>query len=396
MANNQDAAGKLPTSVPTSPQADADQRDSRQHEVRPPNVVSMEASQAGFDAMCQSFETARRHHPDEYIESSYTLAGRVVQIRCVGRDLAAIYQRSFAPRATFHTDAAPAPISPHLSIDLWDEAVTGQPYPQLGKARDSQPPLGEQIQFHEASGRLVWIREYRIATWLDRKANRFVGWRAHSAQVPVHERSKPLSALLPLWFYDQGIHILHAGMVARNSTGVLITGGSGIGKTTTTLCCLLAGLDILSDDQLAVMRPQTDGGKFIAHSIFQSARVLPDHLERFPALKPHAIKGQLPKDPKALLFLAEQFPTRVVPQATVRAIALPRLAGQAQTSFQRATRVEALNYMARTSLMTPYGIGRARFVHMTALLGSAPCYWLNLGHDLTQIPPAVDRLITEA
>jgi len=155
-------------------------------------------------------------------------------------------------------------------------------------------------------------------------------------------------------------------------------------------------LDYLSDDQVAVARPEGGEGAFIAHSIFQSARVAPHHLQRFPVLQPHALLSHDPQDPKALLFLAELFPKRVVGRAAIRAIALPRLCDQAHTHHQRATRAEALNYMASTSLLTQLGLGRARFTHLTQLLGSAPCYWLNLGYDLRLIPAAIEELLAEA
>ena len=379
--------------------------------LRQPNLLSQEASAAGFNQLCKTFEAARIAHPSECVDSFYLLAGKTVHLRVIGRALAAIYRRAFAPRIRHATTVAP-----DLTVDLWDENVTGvgYPLPLLPVVEDTgnQRYLGDrQVQFGDESGRWVWGEKEGTATWLDRKAKHIIGWRAQGAQVPTHERSKPLSFLLPLWFYDQGIHILHAGMVARNGAGVLVAGGSGIGKTTTTLCCLLAGLDYLSDDQVAVTRPSdgdngegrnghatsgNSGGRFVAHSIFQSARVLPDHLQRFPALHARATFSHDPLDPKALLFLAELFPNHVTSHATINAIALPRLAGQAQTSFRRATRVDALNYMARTSLVTAMGIGRARFENVTQLLGSAPCYWLDLGYDLPSIPDAVEKLLAES
>lgn len=368
--------------------------------VRQPNLLSWEASSAAFTQVGATFDAAWRAFPNERVEAFYQLAGKTIHLRVVGRALAALYQRAYAPRISHAIATVPA-----LTIDLWDEEVTGLTYPlpllPLGEDDGNQRYLGDrQVQFGDESGRWVWGEKPGTATWLDRKANRIIGWRAQGAQLPTHERSKPLSFLLPIWFYDQGIHILHAGMVARNGAGVLVAGGSGIGKTTTTLCCVLAGLSYLSDDQVAVTRAGHDGqgdasGRFVAHSVFQSARVLPDHLQRFPALHAGATFSHDPLDPKALLFLAELFPNQVTACATINAIALPRLAGQAQTHFRRATRVDALNYMARTSLVTALGIGRARFENLTRLLGSAPCYWLDLGHDLTRIPNAVDLLLAE-
>jgi hypothetical protein len=365
--------------------------EAAQTEMRRPPSISPEISSNVFAELCKAFECARNACPDEYAELSFCLAGKVVQVRVVGRALAAIYQRAFAPRAL----PTPPNFPPALTIDLWDEEVTAIPYPKSANRDSHLCSTDFEVQYDE-SGRWAWNAKGDAATWLDRKANRFVGWRASSAKVSIHERSKPLSILLPLWFYDQGIHIVHAGVVARQGHGALITGGSGIGKTTTTLCCLLAGLDYLGDDHVAVTQAENGTGEFVAHSVFQSARVLPDHLQRFPNLPTHAIYSHDPLDPKTLLFLSELFPDRVVGEATIRVVALPRLSGREETTFQRATRANAINYMAPTSLFTSYGIGRARSIHLLQLIGSVPCYWLDLGTDLAKIPPVIEQLLEVA
>src|SRR3954469_10977587 len=88
------------------------------------NIISSDSSSAGFTLLCESFEVARIKRPDEYVESYYSFAGRSVCTRIIGRELAAAHERAFAPRALITRSLAPA-----LTIDLWDESVTGVPYP---------------------------------------------------------------------------------------------------------------------------------------------------------------------------------------------------------------------------------------------------------------------------
>ncbi len=56
-----------------------------------------------------------------------------------------------------------------------------------------------------------------------------------------------------LFFYDwlarKNIQVTHVAAVADNNSAVLLTGGSGVGKSTTTVSCLLGGLHFLGDDQ---------------------------------------------------------------------------------------------------------------------------------------------------
>ena len=338
-----------------------------------------------FRELESSWQRARAAHVPR--ESFYVLAGKAVRLCIAGQALAAYLQRAFAHVAIAHVP------NPALTIELWDEAETGVPYPfTFAPNAPELPQLSDgEVLRADSSARFIRTEKSDAVTWLDRKTSRILGWRANGAIPPTHERSKPLSFLISLWLYDQDVVVLHAGMVARNGNGVLISGGSGIGKTTTALTCLLAGFDYLGDDQIAV--ETHDGKMFCAHSLFHSARLEPNHLTRFPAFEPHTLPSTDPLDNKSLVFIGELYPEQIKRTARVCALVLPRLAGGKETHLEPASRTQALTYLARTSLMSPFGIGRRRFERITQLLGSIPCYWLELGHDLATIPPVIDELI---
>ncbi|HZQ06252.1 MAG TPA: hypothetical protein VFD70_06695 [Anaerolineae bacterium] len=355
-----------------------------------PTVLTLSPNHAGFQRLAVSFQHARASHPTACRESFYDFAGNIAHVCIIGDALADSFHRAFA-----HVSADPTP-APALTLKLWDEGVTGVPYPLPRLPNTEKLPHlsdGEVLRGDE-TGRFVWAEKPDAVTWLDRQTNHLIGWRADGTQPPTHERSKPLSFFLALWLYDQDIPVLHAGMVARGRDGVLIAGGTRIGKTTTSLACLLAGWNYLGDDQIAVQAMHD--GSFRAYSLFHSARVEPDHLARFPSLQPHALPSIDPLDHKSLLFMGEFFPQRIAHQATIRALVLPRISGDDQTRLTPARRVEALTYLAPTSLLTPFGIGRRRFQRITQLLGTVPCYWLELGSQLSGIPPILATLLPDS
>jgi len=155
-------------------------------------------------------------------------------------------------------------------------------------------------------------------------------------------------------------------------------------------CAARAGFEFLGDDQVAVERTGDD--LFRAHTLFSSVRLQPNHLENFPDLEAYARPSIDPLDNKSLVFLGDVYPTQIAQTTQITALVLPRLGAHSQTFFTPAKRIEAVHYMARTSLSSPFGIGRQRFELVSQLLGAVPVYWLELGRDLSSIAPALDSL----
>jgi len=229
-------------------------------------------------------------------------------------------------------------------------------------------------------------------TWLDRAARRIVGWRANADRLSMHERTRPLPFLLPVWYADQGVQVIHAGLVARDGRGVLFCGANGAGKSTSSLACLCAGLDFLSDDHVG-LEAKSDG-TFVGHSVFGSTRLEPDHLERFPELLPHAIPSPEWFETKSLILVAESMPERVIPSVPIRAIALPMLGDGPDTRVTPIGRAAALRALAPSTLMQmPFGATADRFAELARLTASVPAFKLELGRDVRGIAPRVHELI---
>ena len=70
---------------------------------------------------------------------------------------------------------------------------------------------------------------------------------------PYHVRYEMLEfAVYVLAARVQGLAPLHAGCVGRDGEGILLVGGSGAGKTTVSLHCLLAGMEFLAEDSVLI------------------------------------------------------------------------------------------------------------------------------------------------
>ncbi len=356
-----------------------------------PESPSIPERSRGFEHAAAAWEEAHAACPALQREGDFLFAGRRVRIRVVGPALYDALTRPFSHLRT--TSPGAKPLS--LAIDVWDERESRVAYPPTGELREPETawPSPPGVLASSAASRYIRYDCPAWVTWLDRGARRIIGWRSSADRVSMHERTRPLPFLLPVWYTDHRIETVHAGLVARDGRGILFCGSGGAGKSTCSLACLAAGFDFLSDDHVGL--EERADGTLVGHSMFASTRVEPDHLLRFVPLAPHAVRSRDPVDTKSLLFPAEIFPERVIPFAPIRAIALPTITGNPSPTVRRATRAEALRAMAPSSLIQmPFGNTKRRFAVLARLAEQVPAFWLELGPDLDEIPRQAESLLS--
>jgi hypothetical protein len=96
----------------------------------------------------------------------------------------------------------------------------------------------------------------------------------------VFDRSLPpdveshlvLDHILPLWLARQGLLVLHGGMVAKDSGAVVLTGHSGVGKSTMTAFLGGQGWRPAGDDAVMV----TSGPPPIVQATYPTMRLTPN------------------------------------------------------------------------------------------------------------------------
>jgi hypothetical protein len=320
------------------------------------------------------------------------MAGRPVRLRLVGRRLAAQLCPALAHLRTETTDA------PALTIEVWDEKETGVSCPPAAREDSGGKswPVGQGFFMSSGEGRHVGYLRLHSATWIDRKKKRICGWVESADQLSLFERGKPFHFLLSVWHNDCDVLVVHAGLVARNGNAVLFPGMGGAGKSTTSLACLRYGFDYLAEDYIGL--EAVADGRFEGHSIFASTWLETDHHEeRFDDLSTHAIGGSGPGEDKDLVFLPQLYPDRMARQATIRAVALPRIVDAETTTWRKASKGEALRTAAPSSMLCLIPRPDPRSLERIArLVETVPCYWLELGRAVDTIAPCVDELLSEA
>ncbi len=117
------------------------------------------------------------------------------------------------------------------------------------------------------------------------------------------------------------------------------------------------------------------------------------HLYRFPRLIPHALYPERPNQEKTFAPLSRVFPGRLASFARIHALVLPRLTDNSSARIRPASKRDALLALAPSSILLLPSSGARTLDTLASLAERVPCYWLDLGCDLSEIPDQVQELL---
>ncbi|REJ66499.1 MAG: hypothetical protein DWQ31_14535 [Planctomycetota bacterium] len=273
-----------------------------------------------------------------------------------------------------------------MQVQLWDVGAANVAPPRV-----TPPASGKYWRSDDG----LWVAHFQPhgMTLLDVAGGRVVGWVAGADRILPWERAKPLLAELTVWLMSQGVVGTHGGFVGRDGEGVLLVGKGGSGKTTTALCCLDAGFEFLGDDHVEL--EERAAGEFICHGLYASTALWPEHAKRFPRLSTSQMQDVPQTDrPKPCFLLPPQVAAALARPSRVRAVVVPQVDGQEVTTFEPISRLPALLAMAPHSLIARFPIAaRDGLDFMGRVVERVPCFRLNLGSDLAQIPAVMSQLL---
>lgn len=336
-----------------------------------------------FDQACQRGREA--------VQTSYfRFADAPVRMRVMGNALHDHLRRSYEQLLAEDVDPA-GPFG--LTIDAWDRATTGLGCPGVPMPPDQTQLLDEGLITSYGDGGIVRYERGHYVNTVDRMARQIFTWRASGNDQALYERAKPFPNMLEIWYRDQGVQQLHAGLVSLDGKGVLFIGQSGSGKSTCTLACALDGFDYLGDDHNGLQTVQD--GRCIGHSYYNAARIGPGHLEHFPELRAHEVSPHNQYDQKSLVWMT-QVTGRVARKCNIVAVVMPRIVTGGVTRFRRASKVQTLIALAPSTLKVPMGAGLGGFMNLIEFIPKMPCFFLECGPDVRQIPQCVRRILDAA
>ena len=356
-------------------------------EAAPPRAIPAGSAAERLEGVEASFAAAAAATGGVAVDR-YTMAGVSICLRFASSALRERLTPAFAHLA--EPAGRPAPEAA-LTVSLWDSASTrAEPPPRPSAPADHAP--GALFHHHEPPLRSAYQPGLETLSILDSEASEAWHWVADAFEQPYWDQASPIRQILFWWLGSRGYLQVHGGAVGTRTGGVLLVGKGGSGKSTVALSSLDSGLLYAGDDYVAVTldpRPRVQ-------SLYSSAKLEPTHVRTFmPHLVPLLANGERLEDEKAVLYVHEHFPEQTTAGFPLRAVVVPRVTSTRRGSrIVEVSRAAALAALAPSTIFQLHTADQRALSEMSRLVGTVPCYALELGSDVHEIPGTIAALLS--
>ena len=278
---------------------------------------------------------------------------------------------------------------PDFNICLWDGDSTGVDMIEPPCDWNSFTNRGDIWGFnsHRIRTAFHWIEN--SVNLMNMDTNTAIWWVQKTETLPFWVYASPLRTLLHWWMEKNGKQLIHAAAVGTDDGALLITGASGVGKSTTALSCLRRGFYYLADDYLVVgLDPEPQ-----VYTLYSTAKLNAGQVANLPEFdRLITNRDNLYKD-KAVMFLYPHFADQIQKSMSLKAILIPSIRDRAETGFSLTDDLSAQRAAAFTTLSQLPHAGRQTHDFLDRLAAALPKFNLELGRDLEAIPGALSRFL---
>jgi hypothetical protein len=291
-------------------------------------------------------------------------------------------------RALAHLTIAPFDV-PDLTIFAWDSETTGVPPLRPGWTAGDYGDYGLIKGFNTRRYHTAVQSNPTILRMLDRTEKRAIYWTPDARQMPHWEVGAPLRPLLHDWLLGVGKLPVHGGAVGYPDGGLLLAGPGGTGKSNTALACLNSDLLYASDDFCVL----ADEGGWQVYSLYCTGKIAAGDLARHPHLTPYVANvGSLDRE-KALLFVNEFSPAKIIRNMPLRAIVMPKRDKSSASKLLEESAGVAQRAVAMSTIELSQWTAAATFSEVARLIRALPHYQLRISEDMTAVPKLLSGLL---
>ncbi len=317
------------------------------------------------------------------VHRDYEIAGLTIRLSFAGPRLVASFTRALE-----HLEVG-AVESPDATFCLWDSISTGVSMLPPPCDREAFSDRGDLWGFHSRRIKTAFHYHDYSVNLFDRDRRTGIYWVQNGDVLPYWTLASPLRTLFYWCLEQHGRQLVHAAAVGTEEGAVLVVGKGGLGKSSTALTCLEAGLDFIGDDYLVVANEPEP----VAYSLYATAKVNPEDLARFPGLRSLVSQPVVPPGEKALLFLNSRFRPQIRRKMPIQAVAVPRVVDGEDSAFHPEA-VPTVQQAATFTTMAqlPYAGDRTHEFFAT-LCDRLPAYRLELGRDKEKLAGTISGFL---
>lgn len=312
----------------------------------------------------------------------YHIGGFKVKLSFAGNALI-----PYMTRALAHLLTKPF-LDAHLTVFLWDSYSTNILMPPPPWQKEDYGKDGLIQGFNNEQFQTIFRRTSLGISMVDKKRNLAIYWVKNPDTIPYWEIGAPLRYIFHFWMGEHGIQLCHGGAVGSENGGVLLVGKGGSGKSTTALACLDSELFYASDDYCLVQSKPIPK----VFSLYNTGKKNADDVDRLPFLKNFISNKENLEQEKALYFLHEHLPDKILSNFPLKAVLIPRITGEKETNLERTSSLNGLTSLAPSSIFQLPNARREGLKKMAELIKQIPCYYLNLGTDIKLISSTILQL----
>jgi hypothetical protein len=313
-----------------------------------------------------------------------SLAGRTVRIQVSSGAM----EQVIMPALSHLVDCGGG--EPDLRVCAWDSESTGVAALRPGWSVADYRQEGYVVGFNDDRFHTAMQFDPVALRMMDKKRKIALYWTPAASKLPYLEIAAPLRPLLHEWLRSIGMITVHGGAVGLPDGGCFVVGSSGRGKSNLSLACLDSELFYAGDDSCFL----SQSPHWAVHSLYCTGRIAAGDVSRHPHLRGAISNSDRLDTEKALFFLNERFGARLIRRMPLRAMVLPRVVGEGPTKIVPVSAAVAQRTVALSAIeLSRWMSGRDTLLKVGRLLRDIPCYEVQLGASMAEVPVALARFL---
>ena len=345
-------------------------------------LPATEPEQAQFFARLQEGFLKASARTGEIVRD-FRLAGTQVRLRFAGEALLPV----IVPGLANHPPVGEP--GPACEVCVWDSESTGVSLAPPPRPFKDFTRRGNIWGFDSPRYRSAYHWGEGSVNAMDRETRQAFFWVPTHQHVPMWVLASPLRSILHWWMELNGRQLVHAAAVGWGGRGALIPGRSGSGKSSTALACLLAGMDFVSDDYLALaVDPEPR-----AYRLYSTAKLDPRSLLLHPELAARCRTFHQPGFDKVVLFLEDGYAEQLQESLPINLALRPWISGAPETALGKAEPLEIESALACETLGHLPHSGAATVEFLNRFAREVPRSAIFLGTERACIPPVIQQAL---